>query len=140
MGWVHRPAHWVFGKVTGYGHRPWRPFWLGLVVIAIGWAVFWLGFQTPGVMASTKDTPAHAKPNAIIYSIDLFVPVIDLRQATLWQPDPDKKGTVTIQRLKSNPTVPVSGRCLRWWMWFHIAAGWVLTTLFVVGLTGLIRS
>ena len=139
MGWVHRPLHWLYGFAFGYKHnfrRAWRPI---LILIAIGWCVFWLGFQTPGVMVP-KAPPVKTSASAIMYSIDLFVPVIDLRQAKLWEPDPSKKGAVTIVCFKFHTTVPVSGRWLRRWMWIHIFAGWVLTTLFVVGLTGLIRS
>ena len=32
-----------------------------------------------------------------------------------------------------------AGRLLRWYLWFHILAGWVLTPLLFAGLSGLIR-
>ena len=93
------------------------------------------------MVSKVTPPPAKTSASAMMYSVDLFLPVIDLRQAKLWEPDPDKKGAFIFQLSeKSKLTVPVSGRWLRRWMWFHIFAGWVLTTLFVVGLTGLIRS
>ena len=33
----------------------------------------------------------------------------------------------------------ITGRLLRWYLWFHILAGWVLTPLMFAGLSGLIR-
>jgi hypothetical protein len=33
-----------------------------------------------------------------------------------------------------------SGAVLRWYFWIHIIAGWVLTTLWVGGLTGLLKT
>jgi len=32
-----------------------------------------------------------------------------------------------------------TGRLLRWYLWFHILAGWTLTPLFFAGLSGLVR-
>jgi len=32
------------------------------------------------------------------------------------------------------------GGFLRLWFWFEIIAGWVLTTLFIMGLTGLVKT
>jgi hypothetical protein len=32
-----------------------------------------------------------------------------------------------------------AGKLLRWYLWFHILAGWVLTPLMFAGLSGLIR-
>ncbi|MDB4951713.1 MAG: rane-associated oxidoreductase [Gemmatimonadetes bacterium] len=70
--------------------------------------------------------------NALVYSIDTFLPVIDLQQEGYWQ--------------------PVDGEChaggWTWWpcvsplrvyLWFHTVAGWMMTTLLVVSLTSLVR-
>ena len=56
--------------------------------------------------------------NAFVYSLDTFVPLVDLHQAKY--------------RLPTGPG-------LRLYLWIHISSGWVLTTLLVVGLTGLVR-
>ena len=39
-----------------------------------------------------------------------------------------------------NPNRGPCGRFLRVYLWVHIALGWLLTTLFVAGLTPLVRS
>lgn len=55
----------------------------------------------------------------LAYSIDVFIPILDLQQETSWMP---KKGWV------------------RLYMWFHIALGWVFTTIAVIGFTGLVKK
>jgi hypothetical protein len=35
---------------------------------------------------------------------------------------------------------PTRGTVLRWYFWFHVVAGWVLTSLWLVGLTGLMKT
>ena len=57
--------------------------------------------------------------HAIAYSIDVFVPILDLQQESSWMP---KDGWY------------------RFYMWLHIIAGWVLTTIAVAGFTGLIKK
>ncbi len=57
--------------------------------------------------------------NNIVYSLDSFVPLIDFHQAKY--------------------RLPV-GLPLRVYLWAHIAFGWILTTLLVVGLTGLVQK
>lgn len=55
----------------------------------------------------------------IAYSIDVFVPILDLHQETNWMP---KDG---------------------WWrfyMWLHIGLGWLFSTIWVAGLSGLIKK
>lgn len=52
----HRPLDWnrlfewcwyrAIGKIIAYGYRPWNAFVLSLIVIAIGWLVFQLGYHS----------------------------------------------------------------------------------------------
>ena len=71
---------------------------------------------------------AEANPgkpfNAFIYSLEKFVPLLNLGIGDLWVP---------------NPSVP-GGRLLSYWLYFHIITGWILTTLWVAALTGLLKS
>lgn len=39
-----------------------------------------------------------------------------------------------------NSNAPVWGYVLWAYLWFHILAGWVLTTLLIAGLTGIMRN
>ena len=133
LSWRRRAGYWLFGVTTGYGYRPWLALaWL-LLIMCIGWALFAVGFAT-GAMACTKKTDDYRpKPCALIYSADTFIPLINFHQADYWTPDAAK--IVHIWRL----AIPV-GSVLCLYFWCHILFGWILTTLLVVGLTGMIRA
>ena len=148
MRWRRRPFHWVFGAVIGYGYRPWRALWIGLFIIAVGCGAFSAGWRCGLITPSNVDTYAaqdgaesgkiaedYPTFNFIMYSIDTFVPIVDFHQEGYWLPNPNKGCMCHVC------CIPVRwGGLLRLYLWFHIAAGWLLTTLFAVGLTGLIRS
>lgn len=56
----------------------------------------------------------------LVYSIDSFIPIVDLNQKAYWIPKYNSKG-------------------LRWYLWIHVALGWIFTSLWVAGFTGLVR-
>ena len=78
----------------------------------------------------------HPEFNAFVYSLDVFLPVIDLHQGSCWLPDSTKDFRLPISEKVS---IPISGKVLCYYVWIEIGLGWVLTTLFVVSLTGLVR-
>jgi len=133
----------VFGPSIDYGYRPWKALWL----ILVGTVVF--GLATIGdadvqVMTPTKKDayhkdnslrPEHPQLNVLVYSIDAFVPLIDLHQAKNWHPSGNRGYTLC----EKGPFVLRTGNLLRLYLWLHTIAGWTLTTLFVVGLTGIVR-
>lgn len=81
----------------------------------------------------TEDYP---KFNSLVYSLDVFIPLVDLHQENYWLPNA-KLGDRLFQ---SEPfSTLTSGRLLCIYMWFHILVGWILTTLLFVGLSGLVR-
>jgi hypothetical protein len=67
-----------------------------------------------------------------VYSIDVFVPFLDLHQEDYWL---------------STANSPVCSACfgttlgqwVRIYMWLHIAFGWLLSTLAALSITGLVR-
>jgi hypothetical protein len=73
--------------------------------------------------------------NALVFAADTMLPIIDLHQEQYWQVDPRKGAVEPI--LGRNYT---QGELVRAYLWLHILAGWTLTTLFIVGLTGLVRG
>ena len=135
LSWRRRAGYWIFGVTTGYGHRPWRALWIGLAIVALGWLLFGLGFANDA-MARTNDPDDYCPQHcALVYSIDTFVPLIDLRQATYWLPDAGDGIIRSVWQRKW----PTCGDLLAVYLPVHIAVGWILTTLLVVGLTGVIR-
>jgi uncharacterized protein YjbI with pentapeptide repeats len=113
----------ILMQVTcGYGYRPW---------LAALWLAAFIGFGTwmfklpSNELVMLKDSAALKSANAypefdpLLYSADVLLPVVNLRQKDYWAPKSDTKA--------------------RLYLPFHILAGWFFTTLFVVGVTGLIR-
>jgi len=116
-----------------------RALWWILGFVLLGTALFGAGYRmriiTPteasayGKFAETGRAPMHYPSfNAFVYSLENFLPVVDLHQGEYWRPNPG---------LRDSGTVPAS--LLRWYLWLHILAGWTLTPLLFAGLSGLIR-
>ncbi|MBC8218878.1 MAG: hypothetical protein H8E73_10470, partial [Planctomycetes bacterium] len=145
-----------FGPLIGYGHTPWLAIPLALVIILFGSVFFKEGYShglvtPPSDSAYSKegdagisapgDTNRHISEvypvfNSLVYSIDVFVPVVDLHQAKYWLPNANRGSEL----VPTSSAALCTGGLLLLWLWVEIACGWVLTTLFLVGLTGLVRT
>jgi hypothetical protein len=117
LSFPRRVWHHILGSTIGYGYRPWQALVWIVLLIALGTGFFWNGSDT-ALFAETKTTGVPVF-NALVYSVDAFVPLVDLHQAKY--------------RLPIGPWLQV-------YLWVHISLGWILTTLLVVGLTGLVRK
>jgi hypothetical protein len=126
------------------GYDPWRAFWISLGLILIGWAVFRRGYNR-GLITPTEEisyaiwnykiepvSQFYRKFNAFVFSLETFVPLVKLGIADRWEPNGHKyfvKGGW-----------PKSGGRLRLYMWCHMIAGWLLSALWVGGITGLVKT
>lgn len=160
---------WILGGTIGYGYKPFRALWFILCFVVVGSVLFSWGYQA-GVItptdkkqsqqsmywvdrATTVLTPLDsvaesAEPylpfNSFVYSLESFLPVVDLHLAKHWLPDPQVYPTAPVILF-----APVSqyeyqfgaafGKYLRIYLWIHILAGWFFTSMFVAGFTGLVR-
>jgi hypothetical protein len=142
LGWGARLWSRVLDATIGYGYRPIRALWWIFFFVALGSVLFGLGYReraiTPTEPAAYEafvqngEPPRHYPPfNAIVYSLENFLPVVDLNQGTYWRPNP-RHGTGGRMRA-------LSGTLLRWYLWVHILAGWIITPLLAAGLSGLVR-
>jgi hypothetical protein len=129
-----------FLEVTvAYGYKPWKALVIGAGFWVLGMALFYLGhsfglmspadsrvFLQPAFIASggTWLPPDYPRFTAPVYSLDVFLPIVDLHQESRWLPN-----------MLSN-----WGWALWVYMWFQILAGWLLTSVFVAALTGLIKK
>ncbi|MGA2409725.1 MAG: hypothetical protein ABSG46_04960, partial [Candidatus Binataceae bacterium] len=90
--------------------------------------------------------------NGLIYSLDAFLPIVNLGLKDTWMPNPNLQprakplegtliGDFTGAHLPSiaDRSFFRSGAALRVYYWVHLLLGWVLITLFVSGFTGIIR-
>jgi hypothetical protein len=132
-------------KVTiGYGYLPRRALYWAVAAVLLGWLIFSAAYDralfTP-VADGAADMyqkqhivpPGYQTFSPFVYSLDTFLPIIDLYQESKWLPNPSQTCMVAAQ------TRPC-GAYLRTYLWFHVIIGWALTTLAVVGFTGIIRK
>ena len=135
----------------GYGYRPMRALWWIAGFVLYGTLLFEWGYRK-GVMTPTEGdafeafsksgTPPEHYPhfNAFVYSLENFLPVVDLHLGSHWRPN--ARHQVMQDRSTgqwSSEEATIAGSIVRWYLWFHILAGWVLTPLLFAGLSGLIR-
>ena len=141
---------------AGYGYRPKRMMaWMSSVILA-GTMFFNFADQEcrivphqPIMMALEKYNPAqvggkcvredrptkmverlfpdYPRFGAFVYSLDVFIPYFSLHQESHWYPQP-QEGDADIALV-----------ILSVWYWIQIGAGWILTSLLVLTITGLLR-
>jgi hypothetical protein len=78
----------------------------------------------------------YPKFNSLTYSLETFLPLVKLQMADYWAPNANL-GTKIIE-FKFG--ILRLGGLLRFWLWIHTILGWVLTSLWVGRLTGLIKT
>jgi hypothetical protein len=139
---VNRFGDWIWyrliGPIIDYGYRPWRAFWISIVMILVGWVLFWRGLSK-GLITPTEGDKAYVlvdgrhelsdfypQFNSFIYSLETFVPLLKLGLSDYWLPNAKVGGPW--------------GSCLRWYLWTHIIAGWFFTTLWLGGMAGLVKT
>jgi len=115
LRWISQVWNWVLDKTIAYGYRPYRAFIWAIVVILACAAVF-AGCFGPVAFAQ-DDKHSHLYP--LVYSIDAFLPIVDLGQADVQSPKSLAPHIV---------------------LWVEICLGWLLTTLGVLGVTGVVRK
>jgi hypothetical protein len=127
-GW-NRFLDWT----VGYGYRLHRAFLILLGLGLLGALFYYLGehagliFYIPGtvhVSANGACKPGFSCFNPFVYSFQLLIPGLDLREATYWWPDSSR-----------HPW----GLLLTIYTWLMIVLGWVLATAVVAGITQLFR-
>jgi hypothetical protein len=130
--------NWFLGFTIGHGYKPWKAFLLIALFWVGGFFMFDkannMGIMQPSkerVYMMSKDSKGNMKlpleyPKfaPCVYSVDVFVPFVDLHQENYWLPDTNKP----------------YGKWFRIYFWAHIVAGWILSTLAAASLTGLIRK
>ncbi len=129
---------WVFRVVAGYGYRRWRPLLWMVGIIALGGVVFYDPLPGDPVVGRMQPTQSRALADwvetgekgewvarypafsTLAYSADTFLPLVNLNQEAYWTPR-----TWWVKRV---------------YLPLHILGGWVVTTLFAVSFTGLVRG
>jgi hypothetical protein len=143
IGWFW---NWFLGHTIAHGYKPHYALYWAAGFIAAGTTLFGVGYgQDPRLISPANVAPFEAAPatapqlsenypkfNALVYSLDVFMPIVDFYQKSYWLPNANRGAEIPLVFLKT-------GALLRWYFWLHIVAGWVLTSLWVAGFTGLVR-
>lgn len=113
--WGEKGLNWVFDVTIRYGRDHWRAFWIWLIIVFSGMVVF-----RKKNMISRTSGGAGLKYCALWYSLDLCLPVVNLQMKADWMP---------------------KQRCclVRYWLLLHLLLGWFFLTVWLLGLTGVIK-
>ncbi|MGA2409281.1 MAG: hypothetical protein ABSG46_02690, partial [Candidatus Binataceae bacterium] len=177
LPWYWQIWRWVLRITISYGYRPWLALCWSLLLVVLGYLTFSLGYRAGVIAPTDKDAfaefqtgklPLSYQPfNGFIYSLDTFLPIINLGLKDKWMPDPNLTAGLkssaavagTDPKIETKPlegswlgdlvgvyfptiadrTFFKSGTALRAYLWIHLLLGWVLITLFAAGFTGIIR-
>jgi hypothetical protein len=136
---------WVLKWSIGYGQYPSRALGLLVGMTIIGALLFHIGY-TQGYMTPTDHAaydyfkklagpPSYYEQfSSVVYSLENSVPLLKFGQDSAWTPNPAPQ---TWSRLPWWLTIPTLLRLLRR---FQIISGWMLATLFVAGVSGIVRK
>jgi hypothetical protein len=129
----------LLGVTVRYGYHPTLIIaWMAPIVLLGGW-IFSQAYHSC-LMVPTKERiyldktyscsdgawilPAeYPRFHPIVYSLDVFFPVVDLRQKAYWEPSDTTQ----------------TGLLYRSYFWLHTVIGWLLSALAVAGLTRLVK-
>jgi hypothetical protein len=141
-GWAGVLVGGFLKWTIGYGHRPLLTIGWMLGVVTMGWMMVTIG-KRADVMRLTwpETTPlpksdSNADLHPLLYPLDVFLPFVNLHQEHYWWPDTKARGVCIILGRAIN----VRGSVLRYYLWLQIISGWLLSAVFIAGVTGLIRN
>jgi len=141
--WLNRVWGIILKITVGYGHRPMLAVSWSLIFVIVGWIITRIAYAA-GVMRRTypENSPTYVSQDnyerlyPLLFSLDVFLPFVNLHQEHYWWPNAAWAGETSLagRRLR------VSGRWVLYYLWMQIIAGWLLSAIFVAGVTGLIRN
>ena len=157
-GWLSKVWGRFVRHTVAYGYKPWLALWWALGTLAVGMGMFYwawtaehmcltdakvythayyaeAGAEAPSpaptgrralVCGPAPETPHPYTPfNAGAYAVDVLFPFVDLYEEAAWAPTAPSDGGL-------------SGFMV--FQWFYLAWGWLLSAIFVAGITGLVKS
>jgi hypothetical protein len=149
--WVTRPTSWLLRNTIAYGYFPGRALWWLLALVLAGSTLYQLGYATGSMVPIDKDAYASFVAHqqlpgndpafyAIPYSLENTFPLVKLGIEDGWAPGTGGRGATAGTRTSWLVSRIASPRFLQVFRWIQICLGWILGTLFVGGVTGVIRN
>ena len=137
----------------GFGYFSIRALWWLLALVIVGSLVYGRGYEAGSIVPTEKDAyeiftaykrlPGYYVPfQALPYSLENSFPLVRFGVQDKWAPGPDVQvGNCQPVGWTARFLLRLAtSRFLRWFRWLQICAGWILATLFVAGVTGVIRT
>ncbi|HJP91221.1 MAG TPA: hypothetical protein VJ875_04645 [Pyrinomonadaceae bacterium] len=157
--WSQRQRRWPARLISqllrvtiGYGYFPLRAVWLILGLVLVGAGVYWVAYNMGSIVPIQKESYALFEKNCTVsseyehfhtipYSLENSFPLIKLGIQDKWAPAPETRVQACsccswTSRVLQEISAPGFLRVFRW---IQICLGWILTTLFVSGITGILR-
>ncbi len=151
----HRPFARLWSSLlrwsVGYGYRPGRAVRLIFLLSLLGWLVYHRSYYA-GTMLPTEDKaydkfvesgcgrrvpPNYPTFSPLIYSLENSLPLVKLGQADKWRPGRRLEGTSPTSFLSCFATSP---DLVTWFLRIQIMLGWLLATLFLAGVSGIVHK
>jgi len=145
------PASLLLRYTIGYGYFPLRALGWLLALVVLGWGVYRYGYES-GLMVPSdaaayaeyvaqRRVPGYYEPfHPVLYSLENAFPLVKLGVEDKWKPGAigavQAAGTPGRSRVAGADPIGT----LRLFRVIQIGLGWLLTTLFVVGVTGIVRK
>ena len=154
LSWRHRLWFGFLKATISYGYKPWRVFGFILAFFFLGSYLFYFGYDYGVIVPSRERVILHEcytgsgrdcsswvsfelsrterritipddypRFQFAVYAVDTFLPFVNLHQEDFWQPIARGWGWFFLI-----------------YLWFHILAGWVLSTIAVLGFTGVVKK
>jgi hypothetical protein len=133
---IQRLGRYVLRYTIAYGHRSWIALAWALAFLVIGAFTFQFAYLhglivpasaevlvSEGYLKSRLLPPDYPPFEAWAYALDTFLPLVSFFMEEYWLPDGNQ---------------PL-GAIVRAYLWVHIIAGWVLSSLFAGGILGVVR-
>ena len=149
------------GFSVGYGYKPTRALWISAIFVVIGWGVFftadYLGYMSPrdgtvvtelAAHPSEHIPPQYTEFNALVYALDVYLPVIELGQDAAWGPTDVARsdaptrppGCSIIGKVQLIAIWLARNGFHRFVYWSEVIFGWIFISLFVAGMSGIMKK
>ncbi|HTQ97204.1 MAG TPA: hypothetical protein VMH89_10375 [Candidatus Acidoferrum sp.] len=156
--WVTTLFRWPVSLVVGYGYYPLRAL-VGLaILVLLGWGIFGAAHLAGGMAPRDEHAyelfkangypPSHYEPlSPFVYSLENSLPLVKLGQTDRWGPDPSPGPAASKSNLQSSrspdprsASLFTSPGFLFAFQRLQVLLGWILATLFVAGVTGIVQK
>jgi hypothetical protein len=160
--WLWRIWPWLGNRLfldfgMAYGYEPQRLLVLAGVFVLAGGVLFGAGYRAGTIIPAKKvqENTRYPSFDPWMYSLDTLLPIINFGQKDYWWPEVSHTPFMIVTELGSVSSVqfaslaPHDPKTTKWWTsvaflrvyrWVHIGIGWLLITLGIAGVTGLVRK